>query len=88
MSIELLKALPSVSEIEAKLRTSGTLLADSTTQKVLDRYRAARAALTRTALAASAEAMGVAMAAASEVPAADAARVAKECAEFLQALVK
>jgi hypothetical protein len=85
--IAVLKSLPSVNEIEAKLRMGGALLANSEAAKVLDRYRAARASLARVAAANAAAAFGVAMAEASDIPPADAARVAKECAAYLTALI-
>jgi hypothetical protein len=88
-SITLLRALPPTSEIEAKLRSAGNLLAHSEAARVLDRYRNARTALARTAATAAARSFGIAVAAAAEdeLTLEDAARVAKECAEYLQALV-
>jgi hypothetical protein len=88
VSIELLKALPSTSAIEASLRSSGALLANSEAAKVLDRYRAARAALTRSVAEASARAFGLAMAEAEkEMSAEEASKVARECAAYLEQLV-
>jgi hypothetical protein len=89
MSLQLLRALPPANEIEAKLRLGGAILANSETQRVLDRYRSARAALARTVAAASAAAFGVAIAAASEqeMTPKEAERVAREAAAYLEALV-
>ncbi len=88
MSIELLRALPATSEIEGKLRMHGGLLANSEAAKVLDRYSKARAALARTVAEASAKAMGLACAALEvEMSPAEAAKVAKECAAYFEALV-
>jgi len=88
MSIELLRALPATSEIEAKLHRAGALLASSEAARVLDKYRKARAALARTVAEASARAYGVAIAVADEdmLPE-EAAQVARECAEYLESLV-
>jgi hypothetical protein len=87
-SITLLRALPATSEIEAGLRRAGSLLANSETAKMLDRYRAARVSLARSVAAASARAFGVAMAAAEdEMTPEQAARVAQECAAYLEPLV-
>jgi hypothetical protein len=89
-NIELLRALPAISVIEAKLRSSGAIIpADSETAKLLDRYSKARTALARGVAEASAKAFGLAVAAAAsdELSAGEAAKVARECAAALEALV-
>lgn len=88
-SVELLRELPATSVLETKLRLSGcAVLADSEVAAVLGRYSKARAALARNVAEASARAMGLACAAAGdELPPHEAARVAHECAEYLEALI-
>jgi hypothetical protein len=88
-SVTILRALPSTSELEAKLtRSGGPIIANSETARLLDRYSKARAALARNVAAASAAAFGLAVAAAEdELPPHEAARVARECAATLEALV-
>jgi hypothetical protein len=88
-NIDLLRALPATSEIEARLaRSGGPIIANSETAKLLDRYSKARAALARSVAAASAAAFGLAVAAAEdELPPHEAARIARECAATLEALV-
>jgi hypothetical protein len=88
-NIELLRALPAVAAIEAKLRSSGAIIyADSELAKLLDRYSKARTALARGVAEASAKAFGLAVAAAAsdELSAGEAAKVARECAAALEAL--
>jgi hypothetical protein len=86
--VELLKALPPTSVLEGKLRAASGLLVNSEAAKVLAKYSKARAALARTVAEASAKAYGLAIAAADEeMTPVDAARVARECAAYLEALV-
>jgi hypothetical protein len=88
-NIELLKALPSTSVIEHKLRCSGAVIvAGSETANLLARYDKARTALARSVAAATCKLTGFALAAAAEgdLPADQAAKVARECAAALEAL--
>lgn len=89
-NIELLRALPASAVIEGKLRSSGAaILAGSETANLLARYDKARAALARSVVEATCRATGFALAAAAEgdIPLAEAAKVARECAAALEALV-
>lgn len=84
--IAILKASPSVAEVEATLRRASggmPILAGSKTAEVLDKYRKARAAIARAATEASARALGVAIAAAEDsMTPEDAAKVAAECVAY------
>jgi hypothetical protein len=88
-NVTILRALPSTSALECKLRAAGhAMQTNSEVVKLLDRYSKARAALARNVAAASAAAFGLAVAAAEdELPPHEAARVAREVAATLEALV-